>query len=189
LGGGEIGLVESLMRAAYPPWLRRATGQRVRPDPRCRRALSLRLGAWRTRRGAATSSSATRRRQARPRHAVPRLFEHALVLQEGRDAGSLAARPRWRGVAGLEAAVDRLVARGDPLSPQPPTVGPRGQGPHAPVHLSARARRAGHHLASRAGHPPTWPSPGTDRHPTPSTRPDPVDVLAHAFARTQAVTT
>jgi hypothetical protein len=29
LGGGEIGLVESLMRAAYP-WLRRATGQRVK---------------------------------------------------------------------------------------------------------------------------------------------------------------
>jgi len=33
LGGGEIGLVESLMRAAYPPWLRRATGQRVKARP------------------------------------------------------------------------------------------------------------------------------------------------------------
>jgi len=31
--------------------------------------------------------------------------------------------------------------------------------------------------------------PGTDRHPTPSTRPDPVDARAHALARTEAVTT
>jgi transposase len=48
--------------------------------------------------------------QAKTPHAVRRILEHALALREARDAGTLDAGQLAAEVAGLEAAVDRLVA-------------------------------------------------------------------------------
>src|SRR6266487_754850 len=132
------------------------------------------------------------RRAGQDPHALPRLFEHALVLQERRDAGSLAAATLAAEVGPLNVDIPSggpARGRGDPLPASPPTAGPLGQGAHAPVHLSARARRAGHQLASRAGHPPTWPSPA----PIGIRRPPRAQTLwkrwIMLFARTEAVTT
>jgi len=83
------------------------------------------------------------RRQAKTPHALPRLFEHALVLQEGRDAGSLAAATLAAEVAVLEAAVDRLVA---------------GERTHLFTFLRVPGVPATNWRAEQA-HPPTWPSP------------------------------
>jgi transposase len=48
--------------------------------------------------------------QAKTPHAVRRILEHALALRADRDAGTLDAGQLATEVAGLEAAVDRLVA-------------------------------------------------------------------------------
>jgi len=121
LGGGEIGLVESLMRAAYPPWLRRATGQWVTARSAGSQGLALTTSclAHPLRRGHQLISDAVAG-QAKTPHAVPRLFEHALVLQEGRDVGSLAAAT--------------LAAEVGPLNVDIPSGGPaRGRGDPLPA--------------------------------------------------------
>ena len=94
------------------------------------------------------------------------------MLQERRDAGSLAAATLAAEVAVLEAAVDRLVA---------------GERTHLFTFLRVPGVPATNWRASRPS--ADLAIPGTDRHPTPSTRPDPLEALDHACVRTEAVTT
>ena len=163
LGGGEIGLVASLMRAAYPPWLRRATGQRVKARPPVSQGLALTTWclAHPLRRCHQLISDAVAG-QAKTRTRCPACLSMRWCCK---SAATPAAwlRPRsplrWGRSTLTFPAVDRLVAGATHYPPHRRLLDRLArERTHLFTFLRVPGVPATNWRAEQA-HPPTWPSP------------------------------